>query len=253
MLTQAIAILAVCASPVQEAPTTKQLIEKMLLRYYNAKTVTGKIRLTVNAEGNSASLDTAVQYERPAKLYIFQQKDVANPEPGQPWKWLVTSDGNSFSYNVPNDRYPSAPTLRLAEPVMNPRLKFTHDIGTIYAASSKSIGDRSTPLDIAIAAKTDLAYRRGQWVNYAAIGEKEIGGQHAFLVGGSYRQAAGGPVMGTYQMAITAEGDLLQYVEKSRFAIGNGGGTREVWITSQWDVALAVNGAVNASLFKVIL
>src|SRR5688500_18043298 len=123
LLTQAIALISVCTQSVPQAPTAKELIEKMLVRYHSAKTLTGKIRLTVSAKGSTASLDTAVQYERPAKLYIQQHKNVANPEPDQPYKWLVTSDGASFSYNIPNDRYPSAPTLRLLEPVANARVR----------------------------------------------------------------------------------------------------------------------------------
>jgi hypothetical protein len=252
MLTQAIAILAACTNPIQEAPTAKYLIEKMLGRYHSAKTVTGKIRLTVNAEGNSASLDTTLQYERPAKLYVFQKKDVANPDPEQPSKWLITSDGISFSYNIPNDDYQPGVAVRLTEPVDNIRVRVTHDIGSIYAASSKSIGDRSMPLDIAIAARTDLMYRRNQWVDFAAAGEKEIRGKHAYIVSGGYRQVAGGPATGTYQMAITKDGDLLQYVEKARFGVGDGAASRPVWITSQWDVELVVNGPVNQGLFKVI-
>ena len=110
MLSIGIAIaLTLVGQDQSKSPAAKVLIEKMMNRYYSAQTLTGTIKLTVSTEAGSASLDTVLQYERPAKLYIRQQKNVANPDPGQPSKWLVTSDGTSFSYDIPNHKYESAP------------------------------------------------------------------------------------------------------------------------------------------------
>jgi hypothetical protein len=253
MLTQAIAILALSASAAPQEPTAKDLIQKMLGRYYAAKTLVGKIRLTVSTETGSASLDTVLQYERPAKLYIKQQKSVANPDPEVPSTWLVTSDGNTFSYQVPNDRYAASPGLRLVEPVHNQRVNVTQDIGSIYAASSKSIGDRSTPLDIAISARSDLAYRRDQWMNYRIQGTQQMRGKNAYLVVGDFREYAGALKSGTYRMAITADGELLQYAEEIHVAVEAGHNPKSVRVMSVWDVDLQIDGKVDPALFRVVV
>lgn len=249
MLTHAIALLSVCTGATQESPSAKTLIEKMLARYYAAKTLTGQIKLTVSAGGGSATLNTNVQYERPSKFYLFQQKTSGNPDPEAPSKWLVTSDGTMFSYNTPNDKYLAGPGVRLGEPVHNPRTKTDHTIATIYAAAAKSIGDRSMPLDIAISGKEDLIFRIGQWQTRQTSGSTQIAGQTAYIVKGMYRPHAGAQTIGEFQMSITADGDLLQYIETQHVAVEG----REVKVVSQWDVQFAVNGKVDPSLFKVII
>lgn len=249
MLTQFIALLSVCTCPNQDAPTAKVLIEKMLARYHAAKTLTGQVKLTVSAEGGSATLNTTIQYERPNKLYLFQQKSSGTPDAESPSKWLVTSDGRIFSYNVPNEKFLAAPGVRLVEPVSNPRAKIEHTIATIYGAAGKSLGDRSTPLDIAIGGRGDLVYRIGQWATREVIGTKEIGGKTVYLVGGQYRPYAGSEVIGKYQMALTPDGDLLQYVDEQVVGVE---GRNPVKVHSQWDVQFTVDGKVDPALFKVI-
>lgn len=254
MLSQAVVLLAVCCGTSQQEPTAKDLIQKMLVTYHEAKTLTGSVHLTVSAQGaGSASLNTNIQYERPSKLYLFQKKQVSNPEPDVPLQWLITSDGNMFSYQVPNDKWASAPGLRLVEPVNNPRVSKPQTIANIYAASSKSIGDRSMPLDIAIADRNDLIYRRGQWIDYALTGQKEINGRTGSIIKGKLRMYSGAEQAGEYQMVVTKEGELLQYVEQVKVATGDGPNPPFTTITSQWNVDFKVNGKVDPALFKVIV
>ncbi|MBC8063287.1 MAG: hypothetical protein H7Y17_00530, partial [Chlorobia bacterium] len=164
-----------------------------------------------------------------------------------------TSDGNKFSYQIENSSYHRAPGLRLTEPVANPRVGVTHTLASIYAASSKSIGDRSTPLDIAISAPGDLVYRAGQWgKGYGKEGKKEINGKSAFLVGGEFRPYAGAEATGRYHMAITEGGELLEYIEVIKVAVGDGPNPQIVEVTSRWDVNLIINGKVDPSLFRVV-
>lgn len=249
MLTHVIALLSVCTCANQDTPTAKVLIEKMLARYHAAKTLTGQVKLTVSAQGGSASLNSTIQYERPAKFYLYQQKVSGTPDPESPSKWLVTSDGNLFSYNVPNDKFLAAPGVRLLEPVVNARARTQHTIATIYGAAGKSLGDRSMPLDVAIGGREDLTFRIGQWATREVVGTKEIGGKSAYLVAGDYRAYSGSPVLGKFQMAITAEGDLLQYVEEQHVGVE---GRDAVKVHSQWDVQFAVDGKVDPALFKVV-
>lgn len=249
MLTHAIALLSVCTGVTQQSPSAKVLIEKMLARYHAAKTLTGQVKLTVSAEGGSATLNSTIQYERPSKLYLYQQKTTGTPDTESPSKWLVTSDGRIFSYNVPNEKFLAAPGVRLVEPVSNPRAKTEHTIATIYGAAGKSLGDRSMPFDIAIGGREDLVFRIGQWETRETRGTKEIGGKTAYLVKGKYRPYAGALTIGEFQMAITAEGDLLQYVEEQHVGVE---GRNPVKVHSQWDVQFNVDGKVDPALFKVI-
>jgi hypothetical protein len=247
MLINAILMVASVASAHAQAPTSKALIEKMLGRYYTANSLVGKVRLTVAAENATATLDTELQYEKPAKVYIHQQKNVADPDPTRPTSWLVTSDGVKFTYDAPNLTNGQKRT-RLREDVLDPRTGKPNDVKMIYAVVRPTLGDFSMPLDIAFAHPANLNYRRGQWINHSVTGTTEIRGKMAYLVAGAYRISQGEPESGKYQMAITADGDLLQYVE--RIVVGVNG--KNVEIVSQWDVDLTVNGTVNAALFKLI-
>jgi hypothetical protein len=109
------------------------------------------------------------------------------------------------------------------------------------------------PLDMAISNRDDLVYRRAQWATYRIIGTKTLSGRQARLVGGDFRPYSGADVIGKYQMAITDEGDLLQYVEESHVAVGEGAGAQTVRITSQWEVDLKVGAVVDPTLFKVVI
>lgn len=251
MLINAILMVASIASAHAQAPTSKELIEKMLNRYYAANTLTGKVRLTVAAQGATASLDTEVQFEKPSKLYIHQQKNVADPDPSRPTSWLVTSDGVKYTYDAPiltNGLGASRSGTRLKEDVLDPRTGTKNDVKMIYAVARPTLGDFSMPLDIALAHPANLRYRRGQWIDHAVTGTKEIRGKTAYIVSGKYRINQGEPESGRYQMAITADGDLLQYVE----SIVVGVGSKNVEIISQWDVDFTINGPVNPALFKVV-
>lgn len=255
MLSTAIAILALSGNGLPQEQTAPGLISKMLARYHDAKTLVGTIRLTVSAQNQSVTMDTAVQFELPSKLYIKQQKNVANPNPEQLSSWLVTSDGKNFTYDAPVVNTSLGHTnrgTRLGESVYNRNYNITNDVRSIYVAAGQSLGDRSMPLDIAIGRREDLVYRRNQWVNYTLGGTKEIGGKTAYLVTGDYRDYAGAPSSGVYQMAITADGDLLQYVEKTKIALDSQG-AQTVTLTNQWDVNLIVNGKVDPALFKVVI
>jgi len=256
MLTSAIAILALGGGHLSpQQPEAKDLLAKMMARYHDAKTLVGKIHLTVSAQNQSVSMDTVVQFELPSKVYIKQQKNVANPDPDQPNTWLVTSDGRNFTYDAPivaNSLGHTTRGTRLGESVFNATYNITNDVRSIYLAAGKSLGDRSMPLDVAIGRKEDLVYRRNQWVDYNVTGQKEVNGKTAYIVSGNYRDYASAPSTGVYQIVLTAEGDILQYVEKTKIALDSQG-SQVVTLTNQWDVDLTVNGKVDPLLFKVVI
>lgn len=230
------------------------LVGKMLARYDGAKTLTGTIRFTQTANNVSIVIDTAIQYEKPSKLFIRQERRSSEPR-----IFLVTSDGQHFSYDLPEDRV-AAQGERLIEPVK--QLGRDLDIRQIYAAASRSLGDRSAPLDIAIARTEDLRFIRNQWATVDFAPSQPDTGLR--VVTGNWRLNATAPASGQYEMWITEEGELKRYQQSEiiqpettvldeKFRprpLGLNAGP--IQIVSIWDVNLQVDGKPDNALFKVV-
>jgi hypothetical protein len=204
----------------------------------------GTISLTQTAGGEKGRIDTQIQYERPAKLYLKQQMLTASGS-----IWLVTSDGKYFSYNKPRDTNTISINAgnRLIESIINKEGKL--DLGGIYAASAKSLGDRSTPLDIAIARKEDLSFLRQQWATIKLAGSVNIDGVTCWKIVGDWREYGEAMVSGVYTIVISESGDLKMFCINESLAI-NG---QAVPLESRWDVNLTVGATPNQDLFKVVL
>jgi hypothetical protein len=231
-----------------------ELVGKMLRNYDSAQTLTGTIRFTQSVQNVSIVIDTNLQWAKPAKLFIRQDRRSSDPR-----TYFVTSDGKTFSYDLPEDRA-GAPGERLFEPVSQPGR--TLDYRDIYAAASRSLGDRSAPIDIAICRTEDLKFIRGQWATME-FAEKP-GPDGVRVIVGDWRQYANAPASGSFEMWITDDGDLKKYVQRETFQPEASAldekfrphpvplNVGPLQITSVWDVNLKVNGAPDPSLFKVI-
>jgi hypothetical protein len=249
-------MVAVClaAAMLCQGETAPELVGKMLRYYDAAQTLTGTIRFVQSVGEVSVGIDTSLQYEKPSKLYIRQDRRSSEPR-----TFLVTSDGKFFSYDLPEGRL-AVPGERLYEPVeQNGRFLGYRDI---YAIVSRSLGDRSAALDIAIARLDDLKFIRGQWatVEYAA----EQPGNGVKVVTGDWRAYASAPVSGRYTMWIGENGELKRFAQREviqpeatvlderfreRPAQLNVGPQQ---VNSVWEVDLKVNGEPDQKLFKVV-
>lgn len=232
------------ASMVQgdQGQTPGQLVSKMLARYNAAKSLTGEIVLTQSAGEKQLTAKTAIQIDRPDKLYVRQDTRFLN----EPRTFLIVSDGKRFAYDVPMLEINNSKGKRLLEPMSQAGRQM--NIGDVYAAASLSIQDRSAPLDIAISRGDDLKFLKGQWADMEFHGKEEINGKTARLIVGAWRENPRATPSGRYQMAITDDGELLRYATQITIQIENVGTAQ---VTSVWKVNLDVNGKPNASLFTV--
>ena len=115
------------------------------------------------------------------------------------------------------------------------------------------IGDRSVPLDIAISRIEDLKHDILQWVEPSIQGKESINGTEAAIVKAFWKPYGDwvGPNhekgQGTFQMDIADDGRLIRYVVQQLMSDGS----KQVTVTSIWDVNLTVNGKPDPNLFRV--
>jgi outer membrane lipoprotein-sorting protein len=208
------------------------LVGQMLAYYSEAKTMTGTITETIKAGNESASVMTTLQFERPGKLYLRQQKAQGNRQ-----VWLTVADGKLFAYNAPIGATNGDPNKRLIENMIVDNLVL--NIGDVYSAASSSLGDRSTPLDIAIGRRDDLVYLRNQWATVENKGKADYDGGQVHVVMGKWRLHSGNEPTGQYRMYITDAGELKQFALSEKMANDSG---QTLDILTTWDVKLIKNG-----------
>lgn len=225
-----------------QTETPAQLVSKMIAHYYSAKTLVGTIEMSQRAGTKQVNISTQLQMQAPNKLYLQQKLSAAY---GQTL-WLVTSDGNSFTYDPPR----GIEGKRLMESCWQNGIAFTHR--SIYQAIVDSIGDRSTPLDLVMGRKEDLEFRRNQWATLDKIGDTKLGETEVTVVGGSLRDYGKAPISGQYEMYIDGKGQLLRYVEHESVAVRVNKQDVIQAVDTIWDVNIAVDAPVEPSLFKVI-
>jgi hypothetical protein len=222
------------------------LISKMFAKYYAAKTLTGKITLTQGVDSESGKIETSLQFEKPGLLYIKQRLIASETR-----VWITSSDGKYFCYDMP-DRINEGKRKRLVEK------QFIHDevlgdevlnVEDVYHVSSESLGDRSAPLDIAIARKLDLERVKGQWATLNYVGTTTYNGLTVHVINGDWRESSVKHVSGTYRMLVTDDGDLKQYSLSENVVFDSRLGPKTV--VSVWDVDLKVNATPDKSLFVI--
>jgi hypothetical protein len=227
-------------APQAEAPSA--LVSRMIAYYYDARTLSGSIVLTQRTEKNQVQIVTKLQFEKPNRFYLHQRLNAAYGQRD----WLVTSDGNSFTYDPPR----GVEGTRLMESCWQNGIMFSHR--NIYQAVVDSIGDRSCPLDLIIGRKEDLEFRRLQWATLDKLGEAKVGDVDATVVGGKYRDYGRAPVSGTYEMYIDASGQLRRYIERETVAVKVNRQDVIQQVESVWDVSIVKDGPVDQGLFKVV-
>jgi len=243
-LTLALLIAPQSIAPAQEPEVKKPgvIVSELLGRYNSAVTIKGGIKFTQSYKGASVVTETTLQFEKPSKLFAKQVRTGEVP-------WLVTSDGNLFSYSAP----PLADvqrTKRLIEPV--DQLGKLLTIRDIYGAGLSRILDRSAPLEIAIGRIEDLKLIRNQWASMELLEGGDGKGNR--LIVGKWREDAGSTPAGNYEMVITPAGDLIRYTVKEMrgFTGPDGKPMAPDLLVSDWQVALQIDATVDPALFTVV-
>jgi len=269
MFTAVIAVAALLQG--QGQSRAGALVSKMLSHYYSANTISGNMTYQQSAvdpiQNQKFAIhgSTKVQIERPNKLFIVQTSDLPGAGNGR-----IVSNGQRFLYNVPQDTRELTRTLgsdsqlsgQLIEDVVqfdyNSQTKNILDVAQIYTVGSAGLPlHPAAPLDIAISRHDALKAFSDQLASVSDQGTSTINGKSAHIVTGDWRQYVDAPVSGTYQLAITDDGDLLQYILNEQVepagADSRGGVVRmaqSISVTTTWNVDLAVNGPVDEKLFN---
>jgi len=215
------------------------LVGKMLAYYNDAKSITGRISLTQSANGVSGTVETFLQFELPAKLYIRQQKSIADHK-----VYLVVSNGKTFGYDSP-----IGDGKRLFEKV-SPAPEFSLNVRQIYAAVTAGLADRCMPLDVAIGRTEDLVFLRNQWLSVRYQGTTQFGSEEVHVVNGEWRPYGTAKPEGEYRMYITDEGELRQFALSQ--TVQPAGAAQPISTLSVWNVKLTKNGKPDPALWAVV-
>ena len=229
--------------------TAVKVISNMLAHYHQLQSLTGTINLQVEAKASTGSvtqgIQTELQFEKPGKLYLRQVKLGS-----QPSEWLITSDGETFSYNVPKG-LPYSKSKRLVENVNG------KSIPEIYAASVLSVGDRSAPLGIAMNWNDELRRIVAEWPVCQLMGEVNWQGSKVWKISGKFKDRPDGDQIGDFVLVIDHDGNLLEYQTVQSIAtpdaVGHLDAKHPIRLSQTWLVNLQPNGKPAEALFNVVI
>lgn len=234
------ALTALLLSSPHAAVKPGELVSKMFVRYADAQKLSGTILFKQSGGGASVSFSTAVQYSRPFKLYIRQEKKNTN-------QFAITvADGTMFTYEMP-DTVGHKPGDRLYE--LQNQNGVVNNIADIYTIAQPGLLDRSPVLDILIAKTEHLRFFRGQIASVGwQSGSPPAAGQPG-IISGNWRAYATAPVTGKYVMVIDSEGDLVRYTVNESVSVP---GQNPIPITSDWTVNIKVGDPGEENLYRVV-
>ncbi|MCX7800754.1 MAG: hypothetical protein N2109_10480 [Fimbriimonadales bacterium] len=234
--------LLLLQNPTGGVPKPSELISRAMAKYAAAQTIVGTIRLTQAAAGQSGTIETTLQIQRPDRLFLRQ---VQNKTPAK--VWLVTCDGRGFTYDAPVEAEGQKP-LRLYESLNKETGRMT--VQDVYRATVASIGDRSAPLDIAIGHKEDLRFVAGQWATLQLAGQTEVRGALCHKIRGLWREFPGGPAVGRFELYIDEQNLIRRYAIEQTIRLQPN--QPPLQVVSVWDVDLRLDAAVDPALFRLV-
>jgi hypothetical protein len=240
-----VSVPAAPASPLQgvapkpQGITAGAVFSKALAHYFEAKSVSGDIRLTQTAKGVSAVVNTKLQYDRPSLVYLMQTQGGS-----QPATFLLASNGKQFSYSKPLQ---TMGPPRFLENVT--QRGYQQTIGDMYAASIRSLLDRSPILDLAIARKEDMKEVTKHFGDMVIKTKVDSPRGPAYVIEGKYFDVVGEMATGTFGATITEDGDILQLRRVQRFRIPDKL-NETIEVLSVWDADLKVNAPTDPTLYK---
>jgi hypothetical protein len=237
----------------QKPKSAVQMIEATLKRYAEAKTLAGKVAMAQTANGVTVKSETELQIEAPSQIYLRQVYQ--SPTSGATVRFLV-SDGKRFGYDRPPGGIVATERTEFLVERGKPRYiemvtqnGYQQTVQDMFATERLSLVDKSPLIDIAIGRTQDLRDLMGKWVGMKVFGAVKANGQDVTAVVGSYREDAAAPINGSFELYLTADFDIVKYVQKQRFAVPTQP-DKMVDVTTIWDSTLKVDGPVNPALFK---
>jgi hypothetical protein len=229
-----------------QPPQASTIVGEMFKKYYASKSTVGTIVMTQVYDKLTYTVTTQFQFDRKYKIYI---KQVSSRQPQE--IWLTSSTGQYFCYDVPQELSNLVKKGWVNGDRLLERQVFegkVMEIGEVYHAASKSLGDRSVPLDIAISHKDDLSYIRNQWKTMAVTGTSTYKNEPVYVIAGDWRPYLTAEVRGKYKMLITMGNELKQYSVTEVVALGK---EPPKPITTTWDVDIRLDAQTDPSLYKI--
>jgi hypothetical protein len=136
------------------------------------------------------------------------------------------------------------------EPVKHPKTGEFHDVRKIFAVTAQTLGDRSTPLMVAIGCAEDVTLFKAQLFQYRYEGKVKLGDEEVHAISGRWRENAAVNPKADFELYITDAGDMRRYA--IRQVVQPDPRSGPVTVVSTWDVNLTVDGTPDQSLFKVV-
>lgn len=220
--------------------TAADLISKSFARYSTAISVQGTINLVQTARGHSVSISTELAFVRPNKFFLKQKQS------SPPKSLLVTSDGNTFSYDPPE----GIGLKRCVEYVRTPKLY--QAVGDIWFAAQLSSPDPNPILLISIGRKPDLLRMTQVWNDFRIIGRKKHGEDWVNVIDGKYRVKPDALSTGKFELEITDLGDIRRYTLVEAYSLPNHPEVAPIEVTSDWTAELQIDGKPEERLFTVV-
>jgi len=217
--------------------TPGKMISMAFQHYAEAKSVGGHIRLSQSARNLTIYIDTDVAFDTPSQLLIEQAKGGSEPR-----RTLVVSDGKRFSYDKPAGTYGQP---RFVEDVT--QLAGSQDVKEMYGTAAITLDDR-VATDLVFARNVDLKEAMAHWSSLKFGQKTNIRGIDANTIEGDYTVNPGESSTGTFSMAITDSGDILQYTVKNKYAVPTQSET--ILVTSVWDFDLKINGKNDPKVYS---
>lgn len=241
---------ALILAPAQ-APTAKEAVTKMLTKYHNAQTISGKVTFTQSAAGAKVVITSDLYAKKPNMLFVQQIRTPASQ--GGANNVVAMSDGKKVGYPAP----PGSGTFlahspdRFFEPAKP-------DLEGNFSMFSGMLIDRSLPVAIGLYSPTEVAVTVGRLrdlkLSEAMLGERAIYRIDFQLVVGNALPAdpsRGLPARPEARvngvLTVSKEFDLLGLAWREKV------GTKEqqVDVLSEWVADLQVDKPIDANVFKV--
>lgn len=241
-MTTIFAIATLFAFPQSAAPDGKATFEKMLEKYYNAKTLKGTIEFNQTVEGvGKSTIATTVQVQQPNLLYLEQRKTT-----GAQKTFRAISDGKTLGHTAPvfdSEKmiYADAPTT----------------LSGLIDSFAPLMLDRQLATSLAVYSPFEVVTFTKPIKNLKLDQEVTINGQSAWRLVADYGIGVGGPATSdraAYAKAwffVSKNHDFLGMVYQETLQTKQGNRTVHYQLTNQWIVNLTVDGAVDSALFKV--
>ncbi len=241
------AAFAIAYSATTLVPGPAQLLSDAMDRYYHAGNVAGTIATTLSEGSVVQKIRTQIQFSSPDRLF-FDQALESDPKAAI----RAISNGTHLVYPSPED-FDSKTNKRLylVEPIMQ-RSGGLMDIRTMYAIFSRSVVDRSIPLEIVIGRDKDLQVISQLLSNFTDGGVRTYNGEEVNVILCDVLHKVGSEFKMKGAFFINETKDIRYF---KAYGILKDDRRRNVEFNAEWIVNLTVNNqdAIKPELYNLDL